>query len=427
MNNTSSASSGMMQPIAQNERVQVIDMLRGFALLGILLVNVEFFGWPMQELMLGLPMDAGTLEYATAWFVAFFASSKFYSLFSFLFGLGFTVIMARAQARGAVGARLFARRLFILLIIGVIHGVFIWAGDILTVYALLGFLLLAMSNVKPRTLLVLSIVLLALNIVIISAITGLMSLAYMTPEGAAMMAKQAASQAELIDTAYQAAMVAYASPSWWEVTIQRWQDYSRMLMYIPFMIPSVFGMFLLGAWFGKTGLLTEPQNHLPFFRKLMIAGLLIGVPCAAYFATAGIHLDMYWPTGETLLPTVANGIAAPLLCLLYVSLFVLFLRNRRWMAPLASMGRMALTNYLLQSIVWGTVFYGYGFDLFGTVATPTLVLGAIIFWLLQIPISHWWLGRFRFGPAEWLWRSLTYGQWQAMRKLPENQAVNSAA
>ncbi|HET9679736.1 MAG TPA: DUF418 domain-containing protein, partial [Gammaproteobacteria bacterium] len=385
----------------------------------------EFFAWPMQELMLGLPQDASTLEYAVQWLVSFAASSKFYSLFSFLFGLGFTVIMARAEARGAGGVRLFVRRLFILLAIGIIHGVLIWAGDILTAYAIIGFLLLAMNKLKPRTLLILSIVFLSLNLLFVTLVSGFMSLA--SPEGAAMMAKQAAEQKESMETAYQSAMQAYASSSWLEVTAQRWTDYSQLLIFLPFLLPSVLGMFLLGAWFGKRGFLAEPEKHLPFFRKLFIAGLVIGVPCAAYFATAGMYLDMYWPTGETWLATMANGIAAPLICLLYVSIFVLFLRNVRFLAPLASMGRMALTNYLLQSLVWSTVFYGYGLDLFGTVGMPALVLGGVVFWLLQIPFSHWWLGRYRFGPAEWVWRSLTYGKRQPMRKLPDAQVANNAA
>jgi uncharacterized protein len=199
-----------------------------------------------------------------------------------------------------------------------------------------------------------------------------------------------------------------------------------MLMYFPMWMPGVLGMFLIGAYFGKRKLLHEADAHLPLFRRLLWIGLLVGVPLSAYWATTGIGLNMSWPSGEVFLAMLANGIAAPLMCLMYVSLFTLFVRSRA-PAPLASLGRMALTNYLLQSLVWSTVFYGYGLGLFGTPQDLVLLVAALGFWLLQIPLSHWWLGRFRFGPAEWLWRSLTYGRRQPMRRPGPAQSANSAA
>lgn len=420
-----STSASLLGPVPAGERVQVLDLLRGFALLGILVVNAEFFAFPMQDLFRGLPADAPAADYWSKWFVAFAAQGKFYSLFSFLFGLGFTVILERATARGVPAGRLYARRLVVLLAIGLVHGVLIWPGDILTMYALVGFLLLAMKDLRPRTLLVLGVMFLAVPVLLMGLMTGMTALWQLSPGGGEQAARVMAENAAAQDELRAAALLAYSSGGFVEVTAQRWRDFSTLLSYAPMWAPSVLGMFLIGAYFGKRRLLQEAAHHRPLFRRLLLAGLLAGLPASAYWATTGIRLDQSWPSVEVLLAMSANALAGPLMCLMYVSLFVLLTGSGQRLAPLASLGRTALSNYLLQSLVWSTVFYGYGLGLFGEVSRAWLPAAALGFWLLQIPLSHWWLRHFRFGPAEWLWRSLTYGRRQPMRHAL--QSSNSAA
>ena len=420
-----------LTPTALSERIQVIDILRGLAIFGILMVNMHFFANPFQAPY--FTAGSSVLDLIVAWIINAFFTSKFYTLFSFLFGLGMSIQMARAARAGVRFVPLYSRRLFILMLFGLAHGILLWNGDILFVYAVLGFLLLLFwRNAKPRTLLIWAGVLLGVNLLIYGFGAGSMALARTTPEGTQMMEQMAVeSQAvSKADLAHDLAI--YSTGSFVEITAERFKDFGQFIaQYDIWMAPSVLTMFLLGVYFGKRWLLHDIDNNLPFFRRLLVILLPIGL--ITNIAWASMGFDMV--TGGSLMDPmflvgmILLGIGGPALSLSYVCIAVLLTRSERFvraLAPFASVGRMALSNYLTHSIVMTTLFYGYGFGLLGSVGMAGGAAIGIALYVLQIPISIWWMNHFQFGPFEWVWRSLTYGHAQPM-KLPKRDLTLSSS
>jgi uncharacterized protein len=413
-------SKPAIAPVQQAERVQIVDILRGFALFGILLVNMVIFSRPIQAII--LPMDPATpwVDRAAEWFIHFLGEGKFYALFSLLFGLGLTLLMDRIEARGVKFVPLYMRRLLILLGIGVVHAFLIWVGDILIIYALIGFLLILFRKAKPRTLLTWAIILLSLPHLFTVGSTMLVEWGRSFPEGAEQInqtfAQVEANYAADVERGYRV----YPSGNFAEITEQRVYDYLSMGLTSIFVLGfNVLAMFLIGVYFGKQQIFQNLEANRPLFRKLLIWGLIIGIPGNAIYATLIIPISRVASSWTLALATVSQGIGAPMLCLAYVSAFALLAGTPTWgkrLSVLAPVGQMALTNYLTQSIVCTLIFYGYGLGLFGRMGAALGIGLTIAIYLLQIPISHWWMKRFKYGPAEWLWRSLTYLKPQPMRR-----------
>lgn len=413
------ASVQTAAPISASERIAEIDILRGFALFGILLVNMGSFGHSFYEYIMTKPVADNFLDQSAAFLIAFLGDGKFYSLFSFLFGFGLAIQMSRAEARGAKFVPLYLRRLAVLLVFGLIHAYFIWVGDILAPYAVLGLFLLLFRKCKPRTLLIWSIVMLVLISVINLGLLGLTQLAGMTPEGQAMMEQGTQeSLASYARSAEQANQV-YRTGSFMELTAQRATDLGFIYPITLFIVPNIFAMFLLGLAAGKKGIFQDIQAHLPLFRKLLIWGLVLGVTGNLFYAVGGRFASPLTPTLLSFLASFGQTFGAPLLSAFYLSAIVLLAQNPTWrsrLMVLAPVGRMALSNYIFQSLVCTTIFYSYGLALYGSVNEGLGILLTILIYLAQIPISHWWMKRFHFGPLEWLWRTLTYGRAPRMRK-----------
>jgi uncharacterized protein len=409
-----------LAPVQQAERIQIVDILRGFALFGILLVNMAIFSQPFQTILFPAGPAMPWYDRAATWLIHFAAEGKFYSLFSLLFGLGLTLLMERIQARGGRFVPLYLRRLLVLLVIGAIHASLIWMGDILLMYALIGFLLILFRKARPRTLLIWAVILIAIPLLFTAAATGLVELGRAMPAGATQI-DQAFAQAEAGYTADLArASRVYTSGTFLAVTEQRIYDYSSMGLTSFFVLGfNVLAMFLVGVWFGKRQVFQDLEANRPRFRKLLIWGLIVGIVGNATYATLIMTLPRFNPNWTLLLATVAQGAGAPLLCLAYLSALALLSLRPAWGARLkvlAPVGQMALTNYLMQSIICTLIFYGYGLGLFGQVGPAAGILLTVVIYLIQIPVSHWWMKRFRYGPAEWLWRSLTYLKPQPMRR-----------
>jgi uncharacterized protein len=315
----------------------------------------------------------------------------------------------------------YVRRLLALLLIGLVHAFLIWPGDILIIYALLGFPLLLFRKARPRTLLIWAVILIAVPLLFIAAATGLVALGGMTPEGAA------ADRAELCRhesrlcwptspaaTRSTPAATSWRSPRSAPTTMRAW-GWSRFFV-LGF---NILAMFLVGVWFGKRRIFADLDAHRPFLRKLLVWGLTVGLLGNAIYATLIMGIPRYDASLELLMATVAQGIGAPLLMLGYVAAICLLALRPAWgrrLAVLAPVGQMALTNYLLESILATTIFYGYGLALFGQVGAAGGIVLTVAIYLLLIPFSHWWMRRFRYGPAEWLWRSLTYWKLQPMKR-----------
>ncbi|WP_168171482.1 DUF418 domain-containing protein [Lacimicrobium sp. SS2-24] len=406
-------------PVGENERIVLLDALRGFALLGILLMNIEFFQRPLQAIMLGFESDQQGLDYMVAWFSFTFVQGKFYTLFSFLFGLGFVVFMDRAVQKTTRPKRLFFRRLLILLVIGVAHLFLVWGGDILHLYAFLGLVLMLFINSPAKRLwkwgvsfyFLLPVLMLWLGALAIQA-------AMSEPEVAAQMQSEFEQDkvSLLADVARGEAI--YAGGDYWQAVQWRIEEWYAMYLDggLLFFGPIILGAFLIGAAFGRRGVFSDVSAHRGLFKRMVLWGYGVGLPATLYWGYAGRGLDMLYPTIEYAGMITVSQIANLAMCLAYIgTLSLLFLHGARWIHYLAPAGRMALTNYLLQSVVFTMLFYGYGLGLYGEYGRAATTLMAVVFYALQLWLSHLWLRRFRMGPMEWCWRTLTYGEIRSIK------------
>ena len=393
-------------PVASGARIDSIDVLRGFALLGILVMNIQLFAMP--EAAYYNPTAYGDLEGANlyVWLGGrLLADQKFMTIFSMLFGAGIVLMTTRAEARGDTG-RVHYRRMGWLALIGLLHAHLLWFGDILFLYAVCGMLVYPLRRQPPGRLLAI---------------------------GAATVAVASAILAGL-----QASLPSWPDEALAEVTLGAWQPTRAIiddavatyrggwLEQLPVRSASAFAFetFMLVIWGGwrAGGLMLIGMGlykldvfgaRLPgrFYAALVAAALVAGIPVEAY----GVALDFEfgWALDWSLLqgrqfnywPSIAVGLG-------YVGLVMLACRTpalHRATRPFAAVGQTALTNYLLQTVICTTIFYGHGFGLYGSVDRLGQLGIVIGVWAFQLVASPLWLQRYRFGPAEWVWRSLTYG------------------
>ncbi|KAF1690415.1 DUF418 domain-containing protein [Pseudoxanthomonas taiwanensis] len=407
-----------LQPVAPAERLAMLDALRGLALCGILLMNMEGFFGPVLASGTGLDPALSGADRIADGLVYFFVQGKFFTLFSLLFGMGFAVMAGRAEAAGRGFVRVCVRRGLVLLGIGLLHAVLVWSGDILVTYALLSFLLLAFRPLPARWLACLGAAACLVSPLLLAATAMLAGVVSLTPGGAEgwnrAIAEGAADMLALVEEGRRL----YASGGYGEVVALRLRELGSMVSSLPFFGTQVLGMFLLGAAFVRSGAIAAPAQHPRLFALLRGVALPLGLlAMAAGFALAPYlpldRFDFALGMGQALM-----FLAGPLMCLGYVGWLVALFRTRAgarlavWLAPA---GRMALTLYLMQSLVCTLLSYGYGLGGFGQVGRAWQVLLALALFLVQVLLAHAWLARFRFGPVEWLWRSLTYGKAQPMR------------
>jgi uncharacterized protein len=394
------------QPTAAGERIQALDVIRGFALFGVLLMNL--YGHPEfalpEAVVAALPtarIDA-PLGFLFDWLV----DGKAQALFSMLFGFGFALFLERAEARGASGTRLYLRRLLVLAVIGFLHAALIWYGDILHAYALTGFCLILVRRWPPRALLVGGLLLSLFATFPILILWAVQAADGSTPPVlAAFEAGLARRYPVFLDNdpvAYVRELIRGMGPEWMGGPFA-WSYFATVL-----------GRFLIGYWIFRTGWLSRPGA---ITGRLATALLAIGLTTA--LADAALKSwGPEWGLAGDLVEELLHRAGQLTLALGYGAvLFLLVRRPGGWSASasLAAVGRMALTNYLMQSLVYLFVFYGFGLGLLRYGGALVCLLVAVPAFAAQIVFSRWWLARFRFGPAEWLWRSATYGRWQPMR------------
>ena len=408
-------------PIAVGERIEAMDVLRGFALLGILLMNIEAFVGPPIGSLSGLDPTLTGVDRIVDAVICILVQGKFYLLFSLLFGMGFAVMMQRATARGHAFAAPYLRRTLALLAIGLIHLLLIWSGDILTVYALIALpLLLVFRQVPTGHLPYWALGLYALTVLMVAGFSALGALAQLDPGGAAMMQdelkKEAAGMARLL----AAERAAYGSGSYGQAAGQRAQDAAVMAPYILLMGGQILDMFVLGAWFVRSGAIRQPQRpRLYATLRLIALPVGLGLMSISFWMVPTVAFDRLDLTSG--IATVLMLIASPLMSLGYLAWILSVLdagtanAGARWLRRLAPAGRMALTNYLVQSLVCTLVFYGYGLGYFEQLPRAWQVPFVFALFALQVLFSRWWLARYRYGPAEWIWRAVTYLRVPAMR------------
>ncbi|MBN1937338.1 MAG: M20/M25/M40 family metallo-hydrolase [Anaerolineae bacterium] len=392
----------LASPARGAERIEWVDVLRGFALFGVLVANMAGY----SGLTHNLPPVSDGLNRWIVLLIRFLIEAKFYSLFSLLFGWGMAMQLARAEARKGSFVPLYLKRLFWLLVFGILHGTLIWFGDILSYYALLGAVLLLFRRRSGRVLLVAALICL------------LFTLALHTP-GASMDAfRRGYDQI----TAWMRPQFSddglYATGTLGQITALRAQTFLSQRASSLYTFGPVLAMMLLGLWASKRRLFEDASSHLLFFRRLLWIGLAVGVAGNGVYALLFARPELVDPTWLDFIRVGARLFGAPALMLFYVSVIALLMQRGHWqsrLASLAALGRMSLTNYLMQSAICTLIFYGYGLGLYGEVgATGGLIL-TIVVCVMQVRFSQWWLDRFQFGPMEWAWRSLTYGRRQPWR------------
>lgn len=405
------------------ERAAALDALRGLAVFGILLANMQHFsGWFFLSAEQRAALPTAQADAAAHFLINWFIDGKFYSLFSLLFGIGFAVLLVRADRAGRDFHAFFGRRLRILLAIGLVHAFGVWYGDILTLYALLGFALLAFRTRSDATLLRWALVLLALPVVQYAVMLVLFGGA--APDPAAEAAR-ATFMSDVVRTMATGTWPEVARLNVGGVLLGRYPD--LLFTGRPF---KVLATFLLGLWIGRRGIWSHPGDHVALLRRVAAAGLAVGLPLNLGLALL-MRSDAYYalqPAG--LLQAVVYGVGVPALALGYAAAFALLwqaARAQRVLAGLVPVGRMALSCYLMHSVIGAVLFYGWGLGRFGTVGiAPGLAVAAGIF-VLQCIGCALWLRHFRHGPAEWLWRSLTLRTRQPLRLAAEPTAATGIA
>lgn len=425
------ARTAPLAPIDAQERIQLIDVLRGFALFGVLLANMA---WMNGEDIALTPERAAALPTArydliAKYLIAFFVDNKANTIFAFLFGLGFAVQLIRATERGINVLPTYARRLLVLLFIGVVHMFLIWFGDILHLYAVMGFVLILFRKRSNKTLLILGVLFAVLPLALLEALPWL----FLHASGGTYDAAEAATGIAALQQMMDAQLAIYQHGNYLAVVREHirynWEDYFISGVAAAYAVYAL-GRFLIGFYVGRKRLLHDAHLHLPLFRRLLKWGLLVGVIGNAVSVLLAVleDRDMInetsgWYAAANLL--VAVGIPA-MSCFYLSTITILFHTRPAWhrrLLYLAPVGRMALTNYLTQSLCYVLIFYGYaGLGLLDRIGISVCIPLALVIFSAQIWFSGWWLKRFRFGPCEWLWRTLTYGARQPMR-VPQRQTT----
>ena len=334
-----------------------------------------------------------------------------------LFGFGFWIFMNKAAEKGLSVIPVFGRRLFFLLLFGLAHMILLWAGDILIFYALLGFILILFRNVSNRKIFKWAIWLTLIPTILTTLMVTVFWLLSQNPEAKTAIDAGMQQGVDEIHQLVEQASVIYSGGSFSEIVSVRIQEFKALLSGILFFYPVVLGMFLLGVWAARKGVISDYIGNLPLFRKMFWWGLAIGIVTNTLYTIAFQHAVPLIPSGWSLLATSMHTFGGVSFGLCYVSAIVLLVakgKSALFNGLLAPVGRMALTNYLLQSIICVFLFHSYGFGLFGKIEVWQGIVLTIVIFSVQILFSRWWLKHFQFGPFEWLWRCLTYLKFQPL-------------
>ncbi len=395
------------------DRIAVVDVLRAFALFGIIITHsaMGFLAGPEPSPAF---MKLSALDRTVDELNTLLTIGKFFAIFSFLFGLSFAIQLENAARKNAPFAGRFAWRLALLLLIGYVHTLF-FSGDILMIYALLGLLLIPFRRLKTRTLTIIALVCvlnipgLALGTLIINAPAPSAE----QQQQRATFAREFAERAQreyLIKkngTVAEIAQVNNSSGAYFNKAIYQLIT-GRLWM--------TFGLFLLGLCAGRLALFRDSAPNRTFFKRLMV-----GAGVTAALGTAAVVLrpsTFNIATFADVLANFASSLQQMSLAAFYVAALTLLYWRRPagWLSALAPMGKMGLTTYLMQSLFGVLVFLGPGLGLMGDVGVATAVGFGILFFIAQIFFARWWMSRFSLGPVEWLWRSLTYFKLQPLAR-----------
>ncbi len=408
-----------MKPTQSYERHAILDVVRGFALCGVLIANMAThsgYYFLTEDARQALPFAAASDE--VFWGIHFITDGKFYSIFSLLFGIGFGLQIQRAMEKGEKFGGLFSRRLGILFVFGLLHAVLLYVGDILMVYALLGFVLMLFRRTSTKNLLRWSLALLILPVI-------QYAIMWWPYQSAGPLEIPRNPMLDQLLTVYQSG--SFGETVYMNIGGIIFGRYPELIFTGRFF--RVLAMFVLGFYVARRALYADLTGNRRLFKTVLIWGMIIGIPCniALAFLMETNWYMTYAPQG--ILEPLVYAFGVPALGLAYAAGLALLYPSARYQKILnifAPYGRMALTNYLMQSVIACLIFTGYGMGYYGQVAPAVLTVLAVIILVFQIIFSAWWLKKFQYGPMEWLWRSMTYRKWQPIQK-PSDKAVTQEA
>lgn len=376
--------------MALDERVESIDVMRGFALLGILLINMLAFHSPFSYIDPYTWFD-GPGDQATYSFLDIFIQASFYPLFAMLFGYGLGIQFLRSEARGKAFAPMAARRLAILLVIGVLHAFLIWFGDILITYAIMGFLLIGMMRLESKWLFSLALVIYAIpQTLLLFLLFGAVALDSSFYTGIQEV---------------QNSIAAYGGGTFAEIFRQRFDDwmYSNNPLNYLIITVTILPLTMVGAAAAKWRLIERANELKKLWLWLAAGGFSIGLL---------LKLTPYIFEPNIALNYLQDIFGGPLLAVAYAAVIALLARKGAvpiLLRPLAKAGRMSLTIYITQSLIATMIFYSYGFGLYGQVNLITGTMLALGIFAVQLIFAEIWLSKFSQGPLEMIWRKATYG------------------
>lgn len=502
-----STTAPILTPITSNQRISALDILRGFALIGILFMNIEWFSRPIAEIS-SFNNELTGLDHAVGWLIRCFVEGKFYKLFALLFGMGFAVMLTQAMRKDRPFGAWFTRRMLVLFAFGLAHMFFLWQGDILHDYAAAGLILLGIIYLlrkkrfekfnNPNSILKIAIWWLCIPMLLASfAGIGLgvfvdrqsavenykesqeinnlvMQLEADAEQNKSLLSETLEVVQETTELVIEEATNSELEPSlstvsegeqivteeadteeqtpqqqaqeifefrqdaskrsikevkalqegnYWEATEFRIAASLIFLAFTPFFaLTMLVPIFLLGYWLVVTGVIKNHTQHPKLFGNMARIGFGLGL-----FVTVGGLTIMGHPAAERVMPFQAVGnllftLGQFFMAAGYLGIVVRLLDSERWhkiLAKLAPMGRMALTNYIMHSVILTSIFYGYAGGLYGEISRAPQMLIVLAIVVVQIVLSGLWLKHFQYGPLEWVWRSLTYKKRQPFKVITE--------
>lgn len=410
-----------LSPVQTNEREIFMDVLRGFAILGIFIANLGagFSGYNADAHVTG-PFLVEGWDHKMSFLHHMFIEGKFYSIFSLLFGWGIALQLKRAAAKDINALPTIKRRLVFMLLLGAVH-LIIWPGDIVFFYALLGFLLLPFRKFSNKTLVITGACLVLLPIALYAAKSYWLWLN--APAGILYGTGQKLDTI-LTGVNSEESYRAFAkTANWWDVFKSNLAGFFYRYGYLFFVsrVPKVLGMFLIGYALGRSDFYKNIAQNKKIIYWVIGIGLVIGLPANFYLARyMSYFMADYWDLKtKGLYQTIAYALGVAPLAMAYVGLFMLIFQSaagKKILSVLAPVGKMAFSNYMMQSLIGNFVFLGAGLGYTGQVGPVYYTLFGIAVFIVQVIISTVWLKYFNYGPVEWVWRSATYKKWQPFRK-----------
>lgn len=382
------------------------------------MVNIHLMYKPMLNAIMKPDIGSSVFNIGLESLLKFLFEGKFYIIFSFLFGYSFWLFLNKSVEDGKNILPFFRRRLFFLVLFGIGHVVFLWAGDILVFYALFGFLLLLFRKSSNKKVIRWAVAFLMIPTVLTALSVFFMWMGSQVPEANEAIVESTEQNFLALTSLYDKAVVVYANGTYADIISIRLAEYNAILPSVFFFYPVVLAVFLIGMLFARKNLLKEYKANKKFFVKSFWWGLGIGIPANALYLISFHNINYQLPDLWMLLNTSMMLVGGASLGLFYVStIALLFIKGRTSIIEniFAPVGRMALTNYLIHSVIGAFLFHSYGFGLYAKIEVWQGILIAIMIFIGQVYFSGWWLKNYLFGPFEWLWRSLTYLKWQQMK------------